>query len=159
MRESVIEVLFYLFDDLLPGQEHTDLHEMAHWLSEAGFRHDEVDRAMQWFYELSQLVGSVAPQAESSEALRIFSAEERQWLDSDAQDYLHGLLRLGVLDNALLEKVVERLLALEERLDIGAVRWVTALVVLNVYNGNVPDSALMALQEEWLYPAENRILH
>lgn len=161
MRESVIDVLFYLFDDLLPGYDRpeTDLHEMARWLGEAGFSGEDVDRAMQWFYELSLLVGSVLQPLASSEAVRIFSPEECRLLDGEARDYLQGLLRCGALDHALLEKVVERLMALEEKLDMTAVRWVTALVVLNVYDGNVPEQALMALQEDWLYPAESRIVH
>lgn len=161
MRESVIDVLFYLFDDLLPGYDcpETDLHEMAHWLSEAGFPREDVDRAMQWFYELSLLVGSAAPPLAASESVRVFSPEECRLLDEEARDYLQGLLRCGALDHILLEKVVERLMALEEKLDITAVRWVTALVVLNVYDGNVPERALMALQEDWLYPAENRVVH
>lgn len=160
MRESVIDVLFYLFDDLLPGHDRpeTDLQEMAHWLNEAGFSAEDVARAMQWFYELSQLVGSAASEATPSEAVRVFAAEECRVLDADARDYLQGLLRCGALDHALLEKVVERLTALDEKLDMTAVRWVTALVVLNVYDGNIPERAQMALQEDWLYPA-TRIVH
>lgn len=161
MRESVIDVLFYLFDDLLPGHERmeTDLHEMAHWLGEAGFSSEDVARAVQWFYELSQLVGSAARPLAASESVRIFTAAECRLLDADARNYLHGLFRCGVLDHALLDKVVERLMALEETLDMTAVRWVTALVVLNAYNGDVPEQALTAFQEEWLYSAENRVIH
>lgn len=159
MRESVIEVLFYLFDDLLPDYDRpeTDLEEMAYWLGEAGFARDEVKRAMQWFYDFTQLLANSAQTVRHSEAVCIFTAEECRFLDRQARDYLHGLVRRGVLDNLLLEKVVERLLALEEPLDMEAVRWVTALIALNM--GHLRSGGSMTFQEEWLYPPEERVLH
>lgn len=159
MHESVIEVLFYLFDDLLPAYDRpeTDLAEMAYCLGEAGFSHNEVNRAMQWFYEFTQLAAGAEPVVRKSEALRIFTAEECRYLDAAAQDYLRGLVRCGVLDDILLEKVIERLLALEEALDLDAVRWITALVALNMGQGASADSP--AFQEEWLYPPDARVIH
>lgn len=162
MRESVIDVLFYLFDDLLPGhaQAETDLHQMAQWLDEAGFSNEDIDRAMQWFYELSLLVGTAASTPDEANAtVRVFSPEECRLLSPEARDYLIGLWRCGALDHVLLEKVIERLMALEEELDIAGVRWVTALVVLNIYNGELPPQTLAAFQEEWLYPSDHRVIH
>lgn len=159
MQESVIDVLFYLFDDLLPEYDRpeTDLDEMAHWLNEAGFRQAEVGRAMQWFYDFTCLVDAGAAAMAHSHAVRIFADAETRWLDADAQDYLQGLVSRGVLDNVLREKVIERLLALEERLDMEAVRWVTSLVILNVAPDHLPEK--MALQEEWLCPPDERVVH
>lgn len=159
MRESVVEVLFYLFDDVLPDcrEPETDLEEMAYWLSEAGFSQDEINRAMQWFYDFTQLMIHDDRAVQKSEAVRIFTPEECQYLDAPARDYLHGLVRSGVLDNHLLEKVIERLLALEEELDLEAVRWVTALIALNM--GQNASAESLAFQEDWLHSPDERVVH
>ena len=159
MQESVIDVLFYLFDDLLPEYDspETDLDEMAQWLNEAGFAQAEVHRAMQWFYDFTRLVDAGAQPVQEGHAVRIYADAEARFLDSEAQDYLQGLVLSGVLDYALREQVIERLLALEEQLDMEAVRWVTALLVLNV--SPVDVSQKMAFQEEWLCPPELRVIH
>lgn len=159
MRESVIDVLFYLFDDILPEQQaqETDLNEMAYWLSEAGFQHEDVGRALEWFYELTQL-GEAPPPVNSSAAVRVFSAQERDYLGDNGLDYLRGLKRLGLIDHHLFEKIIERALALEEPLDTLTLRWVAAMVALNIYGHSQAELA-EPLRDEFLSPLEARIIH
>ncbi|PIE82643.1 MAG: hypothetical protein CSA10_00085 [Cardiobacteriales bacterium] len=159
MRESVIDVLFYLFDDILPEQSNkeTDLNQMAYWLSEAGFRREDIGRAMDWFYELTKL-GDYQMLPTASCAVRVFSSHEQFYIDPQGQDYLRGLLRAGLLDNYLLEKVIERALALEEPLDVLTLRWVAAMVVLNVY-GKSEEELSEALQNEFFLSLKERTLH
>lgn len=164
MRESVIDVLFYLFDDILPEQNshETDLNQMALWLSEAGFEREDVGRAMDWFYELTQLSAPVETLRHTGMrdySVRIFSPQEQFYIDDEGQNYLQGLLRMGLLDNVLLEKVIERALALEETLDVMMLRWVAAMVVLNVYGVN-EEALSEPLREEFCTPlGEQRLLH
>lgn len=153
MRESVIDVLFYLFDDLLDedASPYADMNEMAGQLSDAGFAHEDVGRAMTWFMELSQLKQFQPPQVSRPPVLRIFAEQEARFIDAQGQDYLLGLLRRGIISNALLEKVIDRALALEEPLDEHTLRWVTALVVLNVC-GQVEDMRALGF-EDAAYPS------
>ncbi|MBV7435289.1 DUF494 domain-containing protein [Cardiobacteriaceae bacterium TAE3-ERU3] len=148
MRESVIDVLFYLFDDLLDedASPQTDMKEMADQLSEAGFANEDVGRAMTWFMELSELKQFQPPQVSHPPLVRIFDEREAHFIGIEGQDYLLGLLRRGILSNALLEKVIDRALALEEPLDEHTLRWVTAMVVLNVY-GRVEDMRALGLED------------
>lgn len=157
MRESVIDVLFYLFDDILPTQENreTDLNQMAHWLSEAGFAHEDVGRAMDWFYELSQL-DDYQPQPETDGAVRVFSPREQFYIDATGQDFLHGLRRSGVIDMRL-QKVIERALALEEPLDLETLRWVTLMVMMN--SGAELEHWPAGEPPGWFYPEETKTIH
>lgn len=132
MRESVMDVLCCLFDDILPQQDaqETDLNQMANWLSEAGFADEDVGRAMNWFYELSQ-IGEYRPKPEKNGPIRVFSARERYFIDHKGQDFLHRLRRTGILDLVLQEKVIERAIALEEPVSVETLNWVTSMVVAN----------------------------
>ncbi len=142
MCESVMDVLCYLFDDILPQRDadETDLDQMAYWLSEAGFAHEDVGRAMDWFYELSQ-IGEHRPKPESDGPIRLFSPRERYFIDHQGQNFLHGLRRAGVLDVTLQEKVIERAIALEEPLSLEILHWVTSMVLMNAtaeFSGDQP---------------------
>lgn len=148
MRESVIDVLFYLFDDLLDDDvsAQADVEEMADQLNRAGFASEDVGRAMTWFSELSSLNQDQLSETERPPLLRIFSEREAVYIDQHGQNYLLGLLRRGVINNALLEKIIERALALEEPLEERTLRWVAAMVVLNIY-GYVDDIHALGLDE------------
>lgn len=132
MRESVMGVLCCLFDDILPQRDarETDLDQMARWLSEAGFADEDVGRAMNWFYELSQ-IGEYRPQPEKNGPIRVFCARERYFIDHPGQDFLRRLRRAGILDVTLQEKVIERAIALEEPVSLDTLHWVTSMVVAN----------------------------
>lgn len=159
MRESVIDVLFYLFDDILPEQQaqETDLNEMAYWLSEAGFRHEDVGRALEWFYELTRL-SEAQSSVRTSVATRVFSAQECDYLGEKGVDYLRRLKRMGLIDHHLFEKIIERALALEEPLDTLTLRWVAAMVALNIYGHSQAELA-EPLRDEFLFPLEARIIN
>lgn len=160
MRESVIDVLFYLFDDLLSATPpcETDLDEMANWLDEAGFAREDINRAMNWFDKLTDLANYQSCE-EKSRAIRVFSAQEMCMIDRAGQEYLRRLARLRVLDMALIEKSIEQALALEEKVDGDTLRWVVAMVVLNVYGEGIDEAFLQALQNDWLEPVLTYPIH
>lgn len=149
MRESVIDILCCLFDDILPecDGDDTDLEQMADRLYAEGFAHEDVRRAMDWFYSFGSLAAPVLPN--NAVALRVFSPQERDYLGSECQNFLYGLLRSSVITPDLLEVVIERALALEEPLDVDTLRWVALMVVMNAQPAE--DAMRMLWQEQWLY--------
>lgn len=157
MRESVIDVLFYLFDDILAeeGADETDVEFVANSLEEAGFAREDITRAMDWFYAFGSL-DEAAPQV-GGQAIRVFSEREREFLDADCQNFLYGLQRNGVVDGVMLEMVIERALALEEPLDIETLRWVALMVLMNAGRGR-QDPLDSAWREQWLYIDDNHVL-
>lgn len=153
MRESVIDILFYLFDDILSGQHsgETDLQEMAGELAEAGFSREDVDRALDWFLAFGKL--SDSPPNVNDSSLRVFAAREAAFIDAEGQNFLYSMLRAGVLTHSTFEIVIDRALALEEPLDIHTLRWVALMVVLNT-----GGDALNTWQEQWLFFDEHGTL-
>ena len=156
MRESVIDVLFYLFEDILEeeGADETDFEFVANSLEEAGFAREDIVRAMDWFYAFGNL-NETAPQV-GQHAIRVFSSREREFLDSECQNFLYGLQRSGVIDGAILEMVIERALALEEPLDVEVLRWVALMVMLNARRQE-DDPLAGAWREQWLYVDDNNV--
>lgn len=157
MRESVIDVLFFLFDDILAEQdtEETDFEFVASSLEEAGFAREDITRAMTWFYAFGNL--NDAPLNVGQHAIRVFSAHEREFLDDKCQNFLYSLQRNAILDASMLEMVIERALALEEALDIETLRWVALMVMMNT-KAHEDDPLSSAWREQWLYMDDNYLL-
>ncbi len=154
MRESVIDVLFYLFDIILEqdDDDETNLTELAASLSGAGFSDEDIERAISWFCDFSHNVDKT-PVVKMG-ALRVFSSLETSFINEDCQDFLHGLLRVGVLNSGLLETVIEQALALEEPIDIETLRWIVLMVVINT--AKQEDAALSIWRSHWLYPDDKQ---
>lgn len=150
MRESVIDILFYLFDDILPETDggEADLETMASSLHEAGYTREDVSRALNWFSALGQL--SERAVNINTNALRVFSAQESYYIDDEGQDFLYGLLRYGIINQVDLELIIERALALEEPLDYETLRWVALMVVIN-RDEHPEDNMLASWREHWFY--------
>lgn len=92
----MIDILCYLFDDVLPEQagELPNLAEMTGYLQAAGFEREDIGRAIEWFYAFGELKGPAILSKSSS--LRVFSTQEKAYLNADCQNFLYGLLRLGL---------------------------------------------------------------
>lgn len=157
MRESVIDILFYLFDDILPDSDgsDTDIETMASSLCEAGYTCEDVDRALSWFTALGELAQR-APNVHQN-SLRLFSKRESYYIDDAGQNFLYGLLRCGIADTASLELIIERALALEEPLDMETLRWVALMVIIN--HDDLPDDPIIASwREHWLFADDSGTL-
>ncbi|GGZ69937.1 protein Smg [Lysobacter xinjiangensis] len=138
MKESILDVLLYLFEHVL--DDDTDLPADAEArqgstllaeLTEAGFSADEIHKAFDWLDALAQ--SRAAPQpARAGGPVRVFAAAEVEKLDTDARGFLMFLEQHGVLDAGQRELVLDRALALEqERIDLDDLKWVVLMVLFN----------------------------
>ncbi|MFO7189388.1 MAG: DUF494 domain-containing protein [Pseudomonadota bacterium] len=135
MKESVLDVLIYLFEnyfdadiEIAPEPDRATLRDE---LERAGFSTREVERALEWLEELS-----VDPErtgmAPTSRAIRIFDPREQARLDTDCRGYIMYLENIGIVSAAQRELVIDRLLALDARhIDIEQVKWVVLMVLFS----------------------------
>jgi len=132
MKESVLDVLMYLFDSFVDSEDEPEpnRNELREELEHAGFGDREIDRALDWLDGLNAAeVGSCAPQ---SSAVRIFDHVEQEHLDARARGYLLHLEQIGILPPVSRELVIDRLLALDtEEVDIEQVKWVVMMVLFS----------------------------
>ena len=131
MKETVLDVLMYLFETFADGDEEPepDRGELRAELERAGFGGREIDRALDWLEGLNATEVTAPPQ---SSAVRIFDRVEQQRLDAAARGYLLHLEQIGILLPVQRELVIDRLLALDsEEIDIEQVRWVVMMVLFS----------------------------
>lgn len=129
MKENIIDVLLYLFENYIDTEEQLqpdkDVLELE--LEEVGFQELEINKALEWLENMTV----VAPQPDQpAENMRIFNAAECERLDVECRGYILFLEQVGVLDVRTREVVIERVLALDaEEVDLDQLKWVVLMVL------------------------------
>jgi Smg protein len=133
MKESVLDVLMYLFESFVDGDDEPepDRNELREELEHAGFGNREIDRALDWLDGLN--AAEADPHASPRGAtMRIYDKAEQERIDAGSRGYLLNLEQLGILPPAQRELVIDRLLALEsEEVDIEQIKWVVMMVLFS----------------------------
>ncbi len=140
MKENVLDVLIYLFENYMFDEEEyePDQETLALELSQAGFEHSMIDRAFDWLENLAQLCeeNAAEPSAANQGALRHYTPEEAERLGIEAQGLLLNLEQCGVLDPASREMVINQLMALGvDSIDLDHLKWVILMVLSNYAEG------------------------
>lgn len=153
MKETVLDVLVYLFENYFltaPDTIH-DRDSLQGELIAAGFDPIQIGKAFDWLHDLQhQPVSLDSP----SGPIRIFAAEECERLDVECRGFLMRLEAHGLLDPINRERVLERVLALEQvAIDLADLKWVVLLVLFNA-PGREAELAWMETQiwGECLHP-------
>ncbi|MEQ6340950.1 MAG: DUF494 family protein [Gammaproteobacteria bacterium] len=135
MKENVLDVLMYLFENYLDGELETapDQEALRKELIEAGFHYGEIDKAFTWLEGMAQMRENAAPiMLTTSHSIRVFTHQETNRLDLECRGFLLFLEQLGVLDPANRELVIDRVMALEsEEIDLAQLKWVILMVLFN----------------------------
>jgi Smg protein len=135
MKESVLDILIYLFENYFDADlqlaSEPDRDTLKDELERAGFSDAEVVRALEWLEQLSA-DRDVVQAFPASHAIRIFDPGEQARLDTQCRGYILYLENIGILNAAQRELVIDRLLALDARhIDIEQVKWVVLMVLFS----------------------------
>jgi Smg protein len=131
MKESVLDVLMYLFESYVDSHDEPEpnRHELKQELGRAGFHDREIERALDW---LDGLNASGAGDAPKTTAFRVFDSVEQERLDPMSRGYLLQLEQIGILQPAQRELVIDRLLALDnDEIDVEQTKWVVMMVLFS----------------------------
>ncbi|OGT35621.1 MAG: hypothetical protein A2W28_02470 [Gammaproteobacteria bacterium RBG_16_51_14] len=135
MKETVLDVLMYLFDnyieeevDLTPDQESLKMQ-----LRQAGFGDHQVNMAFDWLEGLTLYKGDMETmQLINTPSIRLFSDIEIDKLDIECRGFLLFLEQAGVLDAYDRELVIDRVMALDaDDIDLRQLKWVILMVLFN----------------------------
>jgi Smg protein len=154
MKETVLDVLMYLFENYQHGEfSDTDNQDtLRDELIAAGFPVEEVNHAFAWLDGLSEqrqhplIFGPTG-------ALRVYAREEQERLSTECRGFLLYLEQLGILDSTAREVVVDRLMAFADEIDLERVKWVCLLVLVNQPNG---EDAFEHLEDMIYFQGEYR---
>lgn len=134
MKESVLDVLMYLFEQYVDEdmEEHeADRDQLESRLIDAGFPANEINRAFEWLDGLAEqreapLAHTVRP------SLRLYTNAEQARLDSEMRGFLLFLEQSEVLTSATRELVLDRVMALDEaEIDLEQLKWIVLMVLFN----------------------------
>jgi len=133
MKESVLDVLMYLFESFVEsdGAPESNRSALKLELEQAGFGNSEIERALDWLDGLNaaEAAGSESPR---SAAIRVYDRTELDRLDTAARGYLLHLEQVGILTPAQRELAIDRLLALDtDEIDIEQIKWVVLMVLFS----------------------------
>ena len=131
MKENVIDVLLYLFENYIDTEnsQQPDKDTLELELEQVGFQELEIHKALNWLDTMTV----VAPQVDNPDvSIRVFNDSEMERLDVQCRGYLLFLEQVGVLDVETREVVIERVLALDsEEIDLEQLKWVVLMVLFN----------------------------
>ena len=156
MKESVLDVLIYLFDHYVedgaevgPGQL-----DIKSELVRAGFADVQVDKAIDWLEGLSAQKDGI--DAQQSGSMRLFSAVENEKLGLECKGFLLLLEQSGALDAEDRELVLDRVIALEtDVVELQQLKWVVLTVLFN----RPGKEAAFAWMEDIIMDEVSTVLH
>lgn len=134
MKENVIDVLLYLFENYIDNDDagQPDKATLETELERVGFPELEIDKALVWLENMT-VIAEESPESTpvtSDSTMRFYAERELEVLNTACRGYLLFLEQVGVLDSATREIVIERVLALEtEEFDLEQLKWVVLMVL------------------------------
>jgi len=159
MNESMVDVLIYLYENYMDGEDQPPVDQdlLEDELAEAGFSNAHIRKALHWLDELAEgLAAPGSPATGAGRSMRHYSAPECERLDIAARGLLLFLEQIGILDPISRELVIERVLAIDHKaVSVDEVRWVVLLVLLN----SPGQEDAFARMEELIYDEAPVYLH
>ena len=134
MKENVIDVLLYLFENYIDNDDagKPDKAALETELEQVGFPELEIDKALEWLENMTVIAeeSSDAKPVSAGLAMRFYAKEELELINTSCRGYLLFLEQVGVLDAATREIVIERVLALDtDEIDLEQLKWVVLMVL------------------------------
>ncbi len=132
MKENVIDVLLYLFENYIDTDDTNkpDKDTLELELERVGFQQLEVSKAFDWLESMTVVDEDSLENNNADLVLRIYTQQEIERLDTSCRGYLLFLEQVGVLDAATREVVIERVMALDaDEIDLEQMKWVVLMVL------------------------------
>lgn len=157
MDPNVLDTVLFLFENYLEDcEEPPQRATLENVLRSGGFPEPTVHRALDWLEILEAPEHDCATKTYIPGSCRVFNPQECTRLTTQARGFLIYLEQIAVLDPSLRERVIERLLALDnEWVDIEEVQWV---VLLSLFRRPGQEAAF-AQMEDLLYTGMADMAH
>ena len=132
MKESILEVLLYLFENHISAgnANKPDKDELESELEKVGFLRLEIHKALDWLKNMTMVSNNLIEESSHHRTMRIFNDVEQERLDVRCRGYLLFLEQVEILDVKTREIVVERVLALDEgEINLDQIKCVVLMVL------------------------------
>ena len=131
IKQSVVDVLMFIFERYLDEdnevvEERTNIH--SH-LEDMGFQNHEINKAFDWLEDLATIQDGDHYVPVQTDSIRIFSEEEKAILNDECYGFIVYLEQSGILQADTRELVLDRVVALNQQLDIEQLKWIVLIVL------------------------------
>jgi Smg protein len=157
----MMDILMYLFETYIHSEAELqfDQDELEDELLRAGFRQNDIYKALNWLEELAALQQSDEHSelaSSTSNSIRIYTNKEMERIDVECRGFLLFLEQIKVLNAETREMVIDRVMGLETtEFELEDLKWIILMVLFNVPG----YESAYNMMEEWLYTKEQGILH
>ncbi|MGO1246208.1 MAG: DUF494 family protein [Oceanisphaera sp.] len=157
----MFEVLMYLFETYIHTDVDAEVEQdaLADELTQAGFRKQEILKALAWLERLADLqVAEETPKWARSEpsSFRVYTQEELYKIDAEGRGFLLFLEQIKVLNSETREIVIDRLMELDSpEIELDDLKWVAMMVLFNIPGS---ESAYHQL-EELIFEEPEGVVH
>lgn len=125
----MFDIIQYLYDHYLVDDHYPDAEALALKLSAAGFDQAEIEQALTWLDGLSEL-DPAGEDGLSHIGMRLYNEHEIMRLAPEGRGFLAYLENAGLLSPYAREWVIERALALDERVvPAEKIKWIALLAL------------------------------
>jgi len=136
MKENVLDVLMYLFENYMDEDEDSTKQDRAALtveLQQAGFQPMEIEKAIAWLEGLTSLQDNdLSNSKQKKSSFRVFSEQEKQKLNKECMGFILFMDNIGAFDQNIREIIIDRVMALEApEIDLEQLKWVILLVLFN----------------------------
>ena len=134
MKESVLDVLIYLFDHYVEEELEIapDQDDLKTQLIQAGFTDTQVSKAIDWLECLAMQKDELNSSAQHTRSIRVYNEVENEKLDVESKGFLLFLEQSGVIDADDRELIIDRVMALEtDFIELQQLKWVVLMVLFN----------------------------
>lgn len=140
MKEDVLEVLMYLFQNYIYSDSavddeveeiEADYDAVQGELLQAGFQASEIQRAFDWLDGLAERLQAPLP-VSAERSFRIYGEREMDKLDGECRGFLLFLEQAGILHAETRELVIDQVMALDsDDIDLIDLKWIILIVLFN----------------------------
>ncbi len=134
----MFDILMYLFENYIHSEAEVmvDHDILTDELTRAGFHQDEIYKALNWLEKLAALQDTndyPYLTRVGGQSVRIYTADEARWLDTECRGFLMFLEQVNVLDFTTREMVIDRVMELDTKdFSLDDLKWVILMVLFNV---------------------------
>ena len=138
MKESVMDVLLYLFQHYIDNEEgQPDKATLESELERVGFPTGEINKAISWLENMT-ILAEATDDTNPITAMRFYTTQEQAILNTACRGYLLFLEQVGILEPETREIVIERVMALDNQdIELEHLKWVVLMVLFYQPNREV----------------------
>ena len=150
----MFDVLVYLYENYWQANACPDHRQLSRKLSAVGFENEEIEDALGWLVGLTE-AAETCGEAQSSDALRVYSTAEQDHLGPDSIGFISFLESAGVLRPPMREMVVDRAMAVSTTpIALEDLKIIVLMVFWSL--GEEPDALIL---DELFVDDEDRLIH